>query len=98
MNITDDDIDFLEANREHHDTLVDANYMRGLPGATRDRMQQIIREYWQPQYHTDLWCGTCVADMVKLLYRLYDQTTAVQQDDPRMIIIRAIFPSNKPEQ
>jgi hypothetical protein len=71
--ITPDDIQFLNDNRTHYDTLVNAGYLRGLSGETRQRMQDIIRRYWEGGYHTDLWCPPCISDMVKKLYRLYDE-------------------------
>lgn len=71
--MTPSDIQFLNDNRNHYDTLVNAGYLRGLSGETRQRMQNIIRENWEPTYHTDLWCAPCVSDMVKKLYRHYDE-------------------------
>lgn len=71
--IIPEDKQFLDDNRTHYDTLINAFYMRGLSGETRTRMQQIIGKYWQPGYHTDLWCGPCVSEMVKKLYRHYDE-------------------------
>lgn len=71
--MTPEDIQFLNDNRGHHDTLVNAGYLRGLSGETRQRMQEIIGKYWQPGYHTDLWCPPCVCDMLNKLYRHYDE-------------------------
>jgi hypothetical protein len=71
--MTPDDKQFLEENRTHYDTLIKAFYMRGLSGEVRSRMQSIIGTYWEPGYHTDLWCPPCVSDMVKKLYRHYDE-------------------------
>lgn len=68
-----EDKQFLDENRGHHDTLVNAGYLRGLSGETRSRMQEIIGKYWQSGYHTDLWCPPCVCDMLKKLYRHYDE-------------------------
>ena len=71
--ITTDDIQFLNDNRMHYDTLIKAFYMRGLSAEVRGRMQAIIGKYWQPGYHTDLFCPPCISDMVKKLYRHYDE-------------------------
>lgn len=71
--MTSEDKQFLDDNRTHYDTLVNASYLRGLSGETRQRMQEIIGKYWQPGYHTDLWCPPCVCDMLKKLYRHYDE-------------------------
>lgn len=71
--MTPETIQFLNDNRTHYDTLVNAGYLRGLSGETRQRMQDIIRANWEPTYHTDLWCPPCVSEMLKKLYRLYDE-------------------------
>jgi hypothetical protein len=90
--MTPSDIQFLNDNRTHHDTLINAGYLRGLSGETRTRMQNIIRENWEPTYHTDLWCPPCISDMLKKLYRLYDEWLAKQP-----VTVAANFPSNKTE-
>lgn len=87
-----ENIEFLEANKHHHDTLVKAFYLRSLSGEVRSRMQQIIADEFQPGYSTDLWCGPCVSEMVLKVYRHYDEWLAQQP-----ITIQANFPSNKTE-
>jgi hypothetical protein len=91
--ITPEDIQFLDDNRTHYDTLIKAFYLRGLSGETRSRMQEIIGKYWQPGYHTDLWCGPCVSEMVKKLYRHYDEWLKEQP-----VTVQANFPSNKDDE
>lgn len=78
--------------RHHHETLTKAFYMRGLNAHEREGMQRIMREEFQPGYSTDLWCPPCVSDMVKKLYRHYDEWLAKQP-----VTIHANFPSNKEE-
>ena len=73
MTLTPDDIQFLNDNRDHYDTLVNAGYMRGLSGELRQRMQDTIRKYWEHSYHTDLWCPPCISKMVEKLYGHYDE-------------------------
>lgn len=91
--ITPDDIQFLNDNRGHHDTLVNAGYLRGFSGETRTRMQDLIRKYWEPSYHTDLWCPPCVSKMLEKLYRHYNEWQAQQP-----ITVHANFPSNKDDE
>jgi hypothetical protein len=86
------DIQFLNDNRHHHDTLIKAFFMRSLSAEVRTRMQDIIRQEWEPGYHTDLWCGPCVSEMVKKLYRHYDEWLKQQP-----VTVQANFPSNKEE-
>lgn len=69
---------FLDENRHHHDTLVKAFYLRSLTGVTRETMQRVMSEEFQPGYATDLWCPPCVSDMVLALYRNYDNWIASQ--------------------
>lgn len=88
--MTAEDKQFLDDNRHHHETLVKAFYLRSLSAETRTRMQDIIGKYFQPGYHTDLWCGHCVSDMVLKLYKHYDEWLAQQP-----ITVKANFPSNK---
>jgi hypothetical protein len=90
--MTDDNKKFLDDNRHHYDTLIKAFYMRSLSAEVRTRMQEIIRQEWEPGYHTDLWCPPCISDMVKKLYRLYDEWLAKQP-----VTVQASFPSNKSE-
>jgi hypothetical protein len=88
--MTPEDIQFLDDNRHHYDTLIKAFYLRSLSGEIRSRMQEIIGKYWQSGYNTDLWCGPCVSDMVLKLYRHYDEWIAEQP-----VKVEANFPSNK---
>jgi hypothetical protein len=67
---------FLDDNRHHHFTLVNAQYMKGLNANERDGMLRVMGEEFQPGYYTDLWCPPCVSDMVLLLYRRYDEWLA----------------------
>lgn len=83
----------LDDMRHHHTTLVKAFYLRGLNAIERDNMQRIMREEFQPGYQADLWCPSCAADMVLLLYRHYDEWLAKQP-----LEVQANFPSNKPEE
>lgn len=78
--MTPDDIQFLNDNRHHYDTLIKAFYLRSLSAGVRSRMQQIIADEFQKGYSTDLWCGPCVTDMVLKLYKHYDEW--IQQNQP----------------
>jgi hypothetical protein len=91
--MTPETIQFLNDNRRHHETLIKAFYLRSLSSEVRTRMQEIIRQEWEPGYHTDLWCGPCVSDMVKKVYQHYDEWLKQQQP----VTMQANFPSNKTE-
>lgn len=102
--MTPENKQFLDDNRHHYDTLIKAFYLRGLSGETRQRMQDIMAKEFQPGYHTDLWCGNCVTEMVRSLYTHYDNWLAVQPVEapapippvePEPVITKATFPSHK---
>lgn len=83
---------FLDANRHHYETLTKAFYMKGLNAHERDGMVRVMREEFIPNYHTDLWCSPCVADMVKLLYHKYNEWLAAQ---PKEVTVKATFPKHE---
>ncbi|MGN6416104.1 MAG: hypothetical protein ACTHMC_01340 [Pseudobacter sp.] len=72
---------FLDDNRGHYITLVQAQYIQHLDGATRDRLLQVVQEEFDPGYNTSLWCGTCVADLLRYAYRRYDEWLTQNQSN-----------------
>lgn len=66
-----ENLQFLNDNRHHYETLVRAGFMSMDAGVKND-MLRVMREEFDSGYHTTLWCSTCVIEMVKLLYRRYD--------------------------
>ncbi len=73
-----DNIEFLEAQRHHYNTLVNAGYVQHLDQATRQRILDIIHEEFNPGYIASLWCQSCIADMLKYCYVQYDKWIAAQ--------------------
>ncbi len=63
---------FLDDNRRHHDTLTQAGFM-SMDGNIKQEMLNVYRQEFDERYHTSLWCSTCVSDMVRLVYRRYDE-------------------------
>lgn len=76
---------FLEDNRHHHDTLIRAFYLRHLDAPTREGLMRVMAEEFQPGYTADLWCPVCVSDMVKMVYRVYDDWLARQPPEVPVI-------------
>jgi hypothetical protein len=66
-------VDFMAANRFHYETLINAGYVKHVDSAFKERLLQIIREEFQPGYNANLWCGACVADMIKFAWEQYDR-------------------------
>lgn len=65
--------EIFEENRKHYDTLVNAGYMVHLSGRDRSNIVKAMSEEFQPGYSADLWCPTCVANMMHQIYRRYLQ-------------------------
>lgn len=76
---------FLEANRTHWITLRDAQYLRHLDGRTRSEMQRVMGEEFQTGYTADLWCPTCVADMVSMLYHRFEAWEKANPPAPEVL-------------
>ena len=81
---------FLDDNRHHWLTLTKAFYLRHLNANERGGMERVMNEEFQPGYRCDLSCPHCVAEMVKLLYRRYDEWL-----EAHPIQIFATFPLHK---
>lgn len=62
----------LDEYRPYHTQAINAGTFRG-DARVRENMHRIMSEEFQPGYTTDLWCGSCVFNMIKLLYRHYDE-------------------------
>lgn len=83
----------LDKHRPIYDVLIRAQYLKGLNGQEINELLQVMHEEFQPGYATDLWCGPCLIDFVKLLYRMYDDWIARQpKEEP--IIVAASFPAH----
>lgn len=78
--ISQDDKDFIEANRGHYNTAVNAGYIQDLGQDIKMRMVDIIKRYFAPAYLANLWCGPCIMDMVKYLYTQYDAMPVIKKE------------------
>jgi hypothetical protein len=72
--------EFIKANEHHYTILTKAGYVQHLDSATRTRMLAIIKEEINPTYTSDLWCQTCVAEMVNYLYKNYKHEETTTSD------------------
>lgn len=66
------DIKFLEDNRGHYTTLIKAGFVQNLTYDIKERMLNIIREYYAPNYLCCLHCGADIAEMIRYLYVQFD--------------------------
>lgn len=64
---------FLDDNRHHYDLLVKAQVVKHLDMATRTNLLKVIHEEFNPAYLGQLWCQSCVADMISFAYTQYDK-------------------------
>lgn len=68
----------MEANRGVYDVLTKAGYLKHVDDNFKNGLLNVIRTEFNPGYMVNLWCGQCVADMVKFGWTQYDkQRTAV---------------------
>lgn len=77
--------EFLDTNRHHYTTLVNAGYVQHLDQHTRENILRIIHEEFAPGYLAQLWCQSCVADLIKFAYVQYDKWIAVQPKDEPIV-------------
>lgn len=69
---------FLEDNRDLWITLRDAQYLRFPHQGIKDGLVRVMREEFRPGYTADLWCGNCVATMVREVYTEFEKWEAAQ--------------------
>lgn len=99
-------IDFLEEKRSIHSGLVQAGIFSQLDYPTKERFVEIMNEEFQPGYTANLWCGSCLSDMIKLVYRKYDEWKEAQPKEESKVekvgkaheptVQKETFPSHKP--
>lgn len=77
----------LEKHRHIHDTLIRAFYVKGLNYIEREDLVRVMREEFNPISNPDLWCGECVADFIKDLYRRFDQYLAANPPKQNIEVI-----------
>lgn len=64
---------FLNDNRHHYDLLNQAGIVKHLDMATRQILLNVIHEEFNPGYLGQLWCQSCIADMITFAYVQYDK-------------------------
>ena len=78
FEMKDENKAFLDTNRYYYDWLVKVQTLKQLDGATRSGLLRVIHEEFSPDYLTDLWCGNCVAEMIRYCYIQYDKWIEAQ--------------------
>ena len=82
---------FLDEHRGVYEMLIRAGEVKHLDGHTRERMRQVIHEEFAPNYLVNLWCGECIAEMIKYLYVQFDKYLKEQER-----IVAMTFPVHDP--
>lgn len=90
--MTDSNKAILDELRPFHTSLVGpAQTLRGLNQHQKNNLVNIARqEFFGDKYSPDLWCPSCVGDMIKQVYGAYDKWLSEQT-----LIVETSFPSNK---
>jgi hypothetical protein len=90
---------FLKLNEKHWDTLRKAQFIAHLNQNEKDGMERVMREEFAPNYRADLWCPTCVTEMVQDLYTRFDAWKAANVDECAKLeqqLVKASFPAVEP--
>lgn len=94
--------DFLESNRDCYNEVVNAQTATKA-NKIKGELYRIIKEEFLPGYVYRDDCGSCLFDMVNIIYRKYDDWKASQPAATKLIIetpdepieVKASFPSHK---
>lgn len=68
-----ENIQFLEDNRHHYQTYQKAQVLTHFDFPTRQRLYAIAKEDLGYQEAGNLWCQSCIADLLVYTYREYDK-------------------------
>lgn len=72
INLSTSHQHFLNHNRPHYDTLMQADFLTNIDYSVKNGLLDIARVF-SPGYDSNLWCGSCVVELVKFVYSQYDQ-------------------------
>lgn len=79
-------INILEKHRAHWLTLRDAGYIKQIEYKDKKELQDVFLTEIGKE-HFNLWCGECVAIMIRRLYTTYEsqkvQVTVLPPEDPK---------------
>lgn len=84
---------YLDANRHYYTILIQAGIIKHLDGHTRENLLRIIREEFAPNYLINLWCQSCIADLLKFAYMQYDKWLA-ENPEPVAEIATEVVPAS----
>jgi hypothetical protein len=70
--MTAESIQILDKHRSHWLTLRDAGYIKQIEYKDKKELEKVYQDEIDKNYHENLWCGACVADMIRRLYTTYE--------------------------
>jgi hypothetical protein len=97
---------FLEEHRDVYEQIIRSQTAKKARAIARD-LHRIMQEEFIPGYVYETGCGSCLFNMVPLLYKKFDEWKAANPDIPEQVsgsapeiplIVAASFPHQKPEQ
>lgn len=71
-HLTPEQRQFIEHNRPHYDTLIRAEFLTNMSNQVKDGLLEIAHIF-SPGMAVNLWCGTCVCDLIKYVYTQVDK-------------------------
>jgi hypothetical protein len=77
-------IAILETHKDHWHTLKNAGYIKNLEYPVKLELQSVIQAELDPHYHENLWCGECVAGMVRRAYTHYERYLEIQKAEENL--------------
>lgn len=70
--LSPEQIQFLEVNRPHYNTLVQAGFLTNIGYDVKEGMLEAARVF-NTGYQANLWCGPCVCELVTYVYTQLDK-------------------------
>lgn len=72
---------YLEAHRGVWTMYEKAQIIVHMDQALKEGLLRVIREEFDPGYLANLWCGSCVVDMLKYVYTQYEAWLKAQENN-----------------
>lgn len=66
-----DNIKYLEDNKHFHTQLEKDSTVRNISHSEKEGFLNVIRLEFSPSYMVNLFCSSCIADMIKFVYTQY---------------------------
>jgi hypothetical protein len=76
---------YLKQNEHHWRTLRDAQFIKHLNQHEKEGLERVMAEEFSPNYRADLWCPTCVGEMVRELYTRFESWVSLNEKEAKKL-------------